>query len=71
MGAAKARKMNPRQLAEQVVAALDISDIASKVEIAGPGFINITLSAEFLAAVATEALGDSRLGVHIRLRNAL
>jgi arginyl-tRNA synthetase len=63
MAAAKSRKMNPRQLAEQVVAALDISDIASKVEIAGPGFINITLSAEYLATLATEALADAHLGV--------
>jgi len=63
MGAAKARKMNPRQLAEQVVAALDVSDIASKIEIAGPGFINITLSPEYLASLVTEALGDTRLGV--------
>lgn len=63
MGAAKARKINPRQLAEQVVAALDLDGIASKVEIAGPGFVNITLSPEYLASLATEALADARLGV--------
>jgi arginyl-tRNA synthetase len=63
MGAAKARKMNPRQLAEQVVAALDLNGIASKVEIAGPGFINITLSPEYLAGLATAALADAHLGV--------
>ena len=37
MGAAKARKMNPRQLATEVVAKLDLTGIADKVEIAGPG----------------------------------
>ncbi len=63
MGAAKARKMNPRQLAEQVVAVLNLKDIASKVEIAGPGFINITLSSDYLASLATEALADAHLGV--------
>ena len=63
MGAAKARKMNPRQLATEVVAKLDLAGIASKVEIAGPGFINITLAPEFLAARATAALGNATLAV--------
>lgn len=63
MGAAKARRMNPRQLAEQVVAKLDLAGIASKLEIAGPGFINITLAPEFLAGLANSALADDRIGV--------
>ncbi|GAB4057718.1 arginine--tRNA ligase [Uliginosibacterium sediminicola] len=63
MGAAKARKMNPRALAEQVITHLDLAGIASKVEIAGPGFINITLAPEYLASLATDALADARLGV--------
>jgi len=63
MGAAKVRKMNPRALAEQVITHLDLAGIASKVEIAGPGFINITLAPEYLAALATEALADERLAV--------
>ena len=63
MGAAKARKMNPRQLAAEVVAKLDLAGIADKVEIAGPGFINITLAPAFLAARATEALHSATLAV--------
>ncbi len=63
MGAAKARKMNPRQLAGEVIEKLDLAGIASKVEIAGPGFINITLSPDYLATLAQEALGDAMLGV--------
>jgi arginyl-tRNA synthetase len=63
MGAAKAKKMNPRQLAEQVIAVLDLSGIASKVEIAGPGFINITLAPEFLAQRLAAALDRADLGV--------
>lgn len=63
MGAAKARKMNPRQLATEVLAQLDLTGIASKVEIAGPGFLNITLTPEFLAAQATAALTSATLGV--------
>jgi len=37
---AKAAKCSPRDLAEKIVAALPVSDLVSKVEIAGPGFIN-------------------------------
>jgi len=50
MAAAKKRKTNPRQFAEKVVENLEISDIAEKVEIAGPGFINIHLKNDWLAA---------------------
>ncbi|MBT3812378.1 MAG: arginine--tRNA ligase [Gammaproteobacteria bacterium] len=37
---AKPAKMNPRQLAEKIIAALATDEAVSKVEIAGPGFIN-------------------------------
>ncbi len=63
MGAAKALKMNPRELAQKVVDALDLEGIAEKVEIAGPGFINIHLAPEFLARRSEAALKDARLGV--------
>ncbi|MCL2658127.1 MAG: arginine--tRNA ligase [Betaproteobacteria bacterium] len=63
MGAAKARKQNPRELAQQLVTKLDLSGIASKVEIAGPGFINITLDPAFLARRAAAALVQESLGV--------
>lgn len=63
MGAAKARKLNPRQLATAVLEKLDLAGIASKLEIAGPGFINITLAPEYLADLANEALRDEKLGV--------
>ncbi|MEL0637450.1 MULTISPECIES: arginine--tRNA ligase [Marinomonas] len=43
MGVAKALKTNPRALAQEVLEKLDLSDVAEKVEIAGPGFINIFL----------------------------
>lgn len=43
MGVAKALKTNPRELAQVVLDKLDLSDVADKVEIAGPGFINIFL----------------------------
>jgi len=49
MGAAKQLKTNPRELAQQIIDKLDLQGIAEKIEIAGPGFINITLSHQFLA----------------------
>lgn len=63
MAVAKKLGMAPRQLAEQVLTHLDLSGIASKVEIAGPGFINIFLEPAFLAEQVQQALASNRLGV--------
>lgn len=63
MAVAKKLGMAPRQLAEQVLSHLDLSGIASKVDIAGPGFINIFLDPAFLAENVNSALNSERLGV--------
>ena len=63
MGAAKQLKTNPRQLAQQLVELLDLNELADKIEIAGPGFINVTLKADWLAQQLSHAAADSRLGV--------
>ncbi|EAX5270107.1 arginine--tRNA ligase [Salmonella enterica subsp. enterica serovar Kasenyi] len=63
MAVAKKLGMAPRQLAEQVLTHLDLSGIASKVEIAGPGFINIFLEPAFLSEQVQQALASDRLGV--------
>ncbi|HCC5836011.1 arginine--tRNA ligase [Citrobacter farmeri] len=63
MAVAKKLGMAPRQLAEQVLTHLDLNGIASKVEIAGPGFINIFLDSAFLAEHVEQALTSDRLGV--------
>lgn len=63
MAAAKQLRVNPRELAQKVVDALDLRRIADRVEIAGPGFINIFLSQEFIAEFAARALADDHLGV--------
>ena len=55
MGAAKRLKTNPRELAQNILDNLDLEGIADKLEIAGPGFINIYLSDNFLA----DALSDN------------
>jgi arginyl-tRNA synthetase len=63
MGAAKALKTNPRELAQKIIDNLDVADLAAKTEIAGPGFINIHLKPEFLAASLEAANQDAKLGV--------
>ncbi|MDG1644063.1 arginine--tRNA ligase [Klebsiella huaxiensis] len=63
MAVAKKLGMAPRQLAEQVLSHLDLNGIANKVEIAGPGFINIFLDPAFLAENVSSALKSERLGV--------
>jgi arginyl-tRNA synthetase len=59
---AKQLKTNPRVLAEQVIAALDMDGVGS-AEIAGPGFINFRIDAETFASRAALQLADERLGV--------
>jgi len=61
--AAKKMKTNPRELANQVVAELALEGVADKIEIAGPGFINIHLSPDYLAGLCVDALADEQLNV--------
>lgn len=65
MAAAKKIKTNPRKLAENITANLDLSDICDKVEVAGPGFINLTLKLEFIGNRLSNMLDDcdNRLGI--------
>ncbi|MGN9824601.1 arginine--tRNA ligase [Proteus mirabilis] len=63
MGAAKKMGIPPRQLAEKILEHLDVTDIADKVEIAGPGFINIFLSPVWVAQQAEFALADEHLNI--------
>jgi arginyl-tRNA synthetase len=61
MSLAKQRKMNPRQLAENVLAKLDVSDICEKVEIAGAGFLNFRLKNSALSQVLQSAVRGEHL----------
>ncbi|CNJ33072.1 arginine--tRNA ligase [Yersinia aldovae] len=63
MAVAKKLGMQPRQLAEKVIEQLDLTGIASKVEIAGPGFINIFLDRQWVAEKVEYALTAPKLGV--------
>ena len=60
---AKALGKTPREVAQMVLDAVDLSKVCSATEIAGPGFINITFSNEFLASELAAAAADVRLGV--------
>ena len=63
MGAAKQRKQNPRELAQKVAEALAGNELIASAEVAGPGFINLRLSPQFLAKQVHAALQSGRLGV--------
>jgi len=60
---AKQQRVNPRQLAEQIIAKLDVSDLCETPQIAGAGFINFRLKTAWLADRFTQFLSDPRLGV--------
>jgi arginyl-tRNA synthetase len=61
MALAKERKMNPRQLANDVKAKLDVSEWCDKVEIAGAGFLNFTLKPSAIG----QALVGAANGEHL------
>lgn len=68
MGLAKTLGMPPRDVAKQIVAKLDISDIAEPVteaSIAGPGFVNIKLRGDAIAGLTErmDAAAGVRLGI--------
>ena len=63
MGAAKASKQNPRELAQKVADELAGKGAIAAAEVAGPGFINLRLSPEFLVQNLTSSLKDTHLGV--------
>jgi arginyl-tRNA synthetase len=55
MTVAKERKLNPRQLASDVLGKLEVSQWCEKVELAGPGFINFKLKSEAILSVLQQA----------------
>ena len=58
----KVLKMSPKSVAQAIIDALPQQEIFSKIEIAGPGFINLTLSPRYLSAHLQQQLGDPLLG---------
>jgi len=66
MALAKARKLNPRQLAAEVVTRLDLSACCEAVEVAGAGFLNFRLKRSALA----EIIGGAARGEHLFFEKA-
>ena len=63
MGVAKKLKTNPREFAQKVLDLLDLSDVADKVEIAGPGFINIFLKNDWMSGALASLRKSARLDI--------
>lgn len=64
MKLAKPLQKNPREIAQLIVKELDKdTKLFEKLEVAGPGFINMHLSAAYLSARLNEVLIDPRLGI--------
>src|ERR1700760_4335376 len=62
MAAAKAAMKNPREIAQGVIDGLAGHALITSAEIAGPGFINVKLSADGLAGRAIAIAADQRTG---------
>lgn len=62
---AKKLGRKPRDVADEIVKHLDVAGVVSDVQVSGPGFINLTLSDEWIAGEAQRALEDARLGVPV------
>ena len=60
---AKEQKRPPREVAADIAAQLDVSDLCEPLEIAGPGFINFRIRADVLAQAATAVLEDPHHGL--------
>ena len=63
MKLAKILKKNPREIANTVAEHIDTTNMIAKVEIAGPGFINIWLDNNWLSNQTSNILNDKRVGV--------
>lgn len=63
MGAAKKLGINPREFAQKILENADLNGIADKLEIAGPGFINIFLNPEWLAENTNSSLQAVNFGI--------
>jgi arginyl-tRNA synthetase len=66
MSVAKSRKLNPRQLATDVLAKLNVADVCEKVEIAGAGFLNFRLK----QSAVENALNSAARGEHLFFETA-
>lgn len=69
LGLSKKLKQSPRAIAETIIQHLEIGDICLNPEIAGPGFINLTIKPEYLEAQINIIQTDPRLGISKTQKN--
>ena len=63
MSLAKRHGLNPKELAAKIVEKVHVQDLCRDIEIAGPGFINLTLRDDLIVKEVNHLLKDDRLGV--------
>jgi arginyl-tRNA synthetase len=63
MAFAKEKRVNPRQLAAEILSKIDVAGISAPPEVAGAGFLNFRLEPEFIASAVQSLARDPRLGV--------
>nr|WP_199899281.1 arginine--tRNA ligase [Sneathiella glossodoripedis] len=63
LAAAKQAKRNPREIAQAIVDELTATGLFADLSLAGPGFINLTLSDDFLIGHFNELADDDSFGV--------
>jgi arginyl-tRNA synthetase len=62
MALAKFAKKAPFMVAEEIIENIEDKSIFAKIEVAKPGFINMTLSAEFIAKISNKFYIDAKFG---------
>ncbi len=62
---ARKAKISPKNLAEQIAGAVEVSDICERPEVAGAGFLNFRLASGYLARALPALFDDNRLGVEV------
>ena len=68
MPLAKLSGSKPRDLAGEILSRLDVADLCQPPEIAGPGFINLTLRDDWIEQTLNRQFADKRLGVAVVAR---
>ncbi len=68
---AKRAKRPPREVADAIAEALDLSGVASDIAVSGPGFINITFDDDAVGRLTTELLTEPRVGIPVQERKTV
>lgn len=64
LAGAKEAGRNPREIAQDIVNRVETDPRVRDLSIAGPGFVNVSVTDDHLTATLTSTTSDSRLGIH-------